>query len=248
VDRLSAGTCRLDDRASRLGVFGMTNADEVMLAPLASWTRHTGTSHFVSQLLLGDEIRDWSTSGDTYSFFPYTEDLQLVSLDDVGPLARWLWPSRTTMGNRATFSKGTYFTDGRPWYEWHQLTADPDGHRWFIPFAFVATHNHFVLDRGGKVFKQSAPVIKLPEGAGEWRLRELAEKAGFPCGLWTSLRSPFLELPELQKPELVVAPSAATPTTTLTPTASRTPTAPEVAAPKKQKPQQPNKQPVATDH
>ena len=36
-----------------------------------------------------------------------------------------------------------------------------------IAFAFVATHNHFVLDRGGKVFKQSAPVIKLPEGATE---------------------------------------------------------------------------------
>ena len=28
-------------------------------------------------------------------------------------------------------------------------------------FAFVATHNHFVLDRGGKVFNRSAPVIKL---------------------------------------------------------------------------------------
>jgi hypothetical protein len=28
-------------------------------------------------------------------------------------------------------------------------------------------HNHFVLDRGGKVFKQTAPVIKLPAGAGE---------------------------------------------------------------------------------
>lgn len=34
-----------------------------------------------------------------------------------------------------------------------------------IAFAFVATHNHFVLDRGGKVFNRSAPVIKLPEGA-----------------------------------------------------------------------------------
>jgi hypothetical protein len=33
--------------------------------------------------------------------------------------------------------------------------------------AFVATHNHFVLDRGGKVFKQSAPVIKLSAGATE---------------------------------------------------------------------------------
>ena len=31
----------------------------------------------------------------------------------------------------------------------------------------MATHNHFVLDRGGKVFKQSAPVIKLPESASE---------------------------------------------------------------------------------
>ena len=36
-----------------------------------------------------------------------------------------------------------------------------------ITFAFVATHNHFVLDRGGKVFKQSAPVIKLPADATE---------------------------------------------------------------------------------
>jgi hypothetical protein len=29
----------------------------------------------------------------------------------------------------------------------------------------VATHNHFVLDRGGKVFKQTAPVIKLSQDA-----------------------------------------------------------------------------------
>ena len=36
-----------------------------------------------------------------------------------------------------------------------------------IAFAFVATHNHFVLDRGGKVFKQSAPIIKLPADATE---------------------------------------------------------------------------------
>ena len=36
-----------------------------------------------------------------------------------------------------------------------------------IAFAFVATHNHFVLDRGGKVFNRSAPVIKLPAEATE---------------------------------------------------------------------------------
>ena len=36
-----------------------------------------------------------------------------------------------------------------------------------IAFAFVATHNHFVLDRGGKVFNQSAPIIKLSADATE---------------------------------------------------------------------------------
>lgn len=36
----------------------------------------------------------------------------------------------------------------------------------------------------------------LPEGAPEWKLRELAEDDRFPCGLWTSLHSPFVPLPE----------------------------------------------------
>jgi CelD/BcsL family acetyltransferase involved in cellulose biosynthesis len=36
----------------------------------------------------------------------------------------------------------------------------------------------------------------LPESAPEWQLREIAERAGYPCGLWVSLRSPFLPLPE----------------------------------------------------
>jgi hypothetical protein len=36
-----------------------------------------------------------------------------------------------------------------------------------IGFAFVTTHNHFVLDRGGKVFNGTAPIMKLPPGASE---------------------------------------------------------------------------------
>jgi Acetyltransferase (GNAT) domain len=38
----------------------------------------------------------------------------------------------------------------------------------------------------------------LPHGAPEWMLRDLAEADGFPCGLWTSLRSPYLVLPPKQ--------------------------------------------------
>ena len=36
---------------------------------------------------------------------------------------------------------------------------------------------------------------ELPDGALDWSLREWAEQAGYPCGLWISLRSPYLMLP-----------------------------------------------------
>ncbi len=53
------------------------------------------------------------------------------------------------------FAKLTYFEEGRPWWEWHQMFFEIGcGRRLSIAFAFVATHNHFVLDRGGKVFKR----------------------------------------------------------------------------------------------
>lgn len=39
---------------------------------------------------------------------------------------------------------------------------------------------------------------ELPEGAAEWTLRDLAERAGFPVGRWVSLRSPYLRLPKAE--------------------------------------------------
>lgn len=155
------------DIALRIGVFGMTNADDVMLAPRQAWERRTGSTAWARRIVVGDEIRDWRLDDGDFAFFPYGSELRLARLDDMPLYMRWLWPAKTALGNRATFSKMTYFTEGRPWYEWHQVTNDVGTHPWTITFAFVATHNHFVLDRGGKVFKQTSPVIKLPEGASE---------------------------------------------------------------------------------
>ena len=43
----------------------------------------------------------------------------------------------------------------------------------------------------------------LPHGTAEWTLRDLAERDGLRCGIWTSLHSPYRILPETQKPVLV---------------------------------------------
>jgi hypothetical protein len=56
---------------------------------------------------------------------------------------------------------------GLAWYEWQELYPAKLRTALTLTFGFVATHNHFVLDRGGKVFNRSAPVIKLPKGASE---------------------------------------------------------------------------------
>jgi len=155
----------LGDVAQEMGVFGMTNADEVILAPATAFSRRGVESPFTRAMVLGDLVRDWAVTPTESALFPY-DDQKVVSLERAPGLAAWMWPCRTVLGNRATFSKLTYFQEGRPWWEWHQIALrraiGPT-----IIFAFVATHNHFVFDRGGNVFNRSAPIIKLPRGSSE---------------------------------------------------------------------------------
>lgn len=162
LDFSASGT--LDSIIDLVGVFGMTNAGDVMLVPSAmDFLRHRVEPAVMRPLVIGEKIRDWSFSPLPETLFPY--DPSLVDIAEIPGFEHWVWPFRTTMGNRATFAKLTYFDEGRPWWEWHQVALDRLRIPLSIAFASVATSNHFVLDRGGKVFKQTAPVIKLPEGA-----------------------------------------------------------------------------------
>jgi hypothetical protein len=65
------------------------------------------------------------------------------------------------------FGGKTKIEGGMQWFEYGRLTSDKLRTPLSITFAEVATHNHFVLDRGGKVFNRTAPIIKLPTGATE---------------------------------------------------------------------------------
>lgn len=153
------------DDVVRIGFFGVMGADDAFSVPISDYSSDRFNDDAYAPLIQGDDVRDFAIAPRVRAFFPYDDKHKLIELSAFPSEAKYLWPLRTELGNRATFTKGTYFSDGRPWYEWHQLPADENASPLSIAFAFVATHNHFVLDRGGKVFKQSAPVIKLPEGA-----------------------------------------------------------------------------------
>ena len=77
-----------------------------------------------------------------------------------------LWLFRTLLRQRTVFGK-SLIERGRPWFEYLEHYVSKLQTPLSLAFAFVATHNHFVLDRGGKVFNQSAPIIKLPSNATE---------------------------------------------------------------------------------
>lgn len=166
-DQIESGSSeRLGQIADEMGVFGMTNADESMLAPASAFDRQRVEPNFRRPLIVGDLVRDWSVANTDEVLFPYAEG-KAIALDKAPSLARWLWSTRTTLGNRATFGKSTYFDEGRPWWAWHQVALRRLEAPLTITFAFVSTHNHFALDRGGKVFNRSAPVIKLRAGSSE---------------------------------------------------------------------------------
>jgi hypothetical protein len=158
---------RLSNVCKRVGVFGMTNSDPAMVVDPRTCKKLDLETEAIRRFVVGDEIRDFAIGQGDLSFFPYKGNSQLLSIDELPHCSQFLWPNRTELGNRVTFNKLSYYAEGRPWFEWHQVPRSDDADTPTITFAFVATHNHFVLDRGGKVFNRSAPVIKLPEGATE---------------------------------------------------------------------------------
>jgi hypothetical protein len=158
---------RLGGRVFRIGFFGVLGADDAMISVQNVVSRMDNEARAYRALIEGDMVRDWLVGDGSPAWFPYTENHELIPLEVFPESGRRLWPYRSDLGNRRTFSGATYFAERRPWYEWHQLPKDKNASSFAIAFAFVATHNHFVLDRGRMVFSRSAPVIKMAETATE---------------------------------------------------------------------------------
>jgi hypothetical protein len=149
-----------------IGFFGISAADEIMLADGASFLRRGVECICMRPLISGDEVRDWEARPQLHALFPYDINRLLPLLESPGA-HRWLWPCKGYLGSRVTFSKRTYVEEGRAWWEWHQIALERIKTPLTITFGEVATHNHFVLDLGGNVFNRTAPVIKLPAGTSE---------------------------------------------------------------------------------
>jgi len=156
----------LSARIDAMGFFQDTHADEVFVQPTA-FLKRTRSYRHSRPCIRGDGVRDWTVTVDEGIFFPYDDRIEQWREVAYVPELRWLWPYRTTLWCRSVFGGQTYREVGRPWWDYHQFPRDRARAPFLIAFGEIATHNHFVLDRGGRVFNRTAPVIKLPAGSSE---------------------------------------------------------------------------------
>jgi len=161
----SGAAVRLSQIASEIGITSVTGEDDLYLWPDRQAFTRVGLERS-RQLITGDLIRDWDVAKSLTATWLYDPDFQLQELSSLPKTGQLLWVYRAAIARRKRF--GTPMTErGLTWYEWQELYVAKLRIPPSITFAFVATHNHFVLDRGGKVFNRSAPVIKLKAGATE---------------------------------------------------------------------------------
>ncbi|MEU5629308.1 BREX-2 system adenine-specific DNA-methyltransferase PglX [Streptomyces tendae] len=157
----------------KIGFASFPGQDEVFFLSPAWFRQRPDTSPLRRPLVTGDVVRDWDINASEPALVPYAPDNKPIPYRPETSWGKHLWTMRTQLGSTTGFGGKTRAESDEPWWTWYRWVAERYRTPLSIAFAFVATHNHFVLDRGGKVFKQSAPVIKLPEGASEERHLEL---------------------------------------------------------------------------
>ncbi|MDG9685963.1 BREX-2 system adenine-specific DNA-methyltransferase PglX [Streptomyces sp. DH18] len=161
---------RLGSRTESIGFCGVTREDDAYIVGNASWLRTRLKAGNGKPLVGGTSLRDYCNDGGTNSVFPYRDSDRAAWVHESAE--RLLWPSRTLLKMRRALS-GTQEEQGLTWFEYSSFSRTRYWSPFLIVYGEVSTHNHFVLHRGGKMFKQTAPVIRLPAGAGEEQYLEL---------------------------------------------------------------------------
>lgn len=158
-------TTTLGKASEQIGVSGASGEDELYLLPDES-TRLRLSIEVSRHLVVADGIRDWEISEKVPTIWPYNEKFAVLPINDLPEMGKLFWIARSLIVQRKPFGI-PLLERGMKFYEWQELYTSKLKTPLSILLAEVATHNHFAIDRGGSVFKNTVTVVKLPTGQGE---------------------------------------------------------------------------------
>ncbi|MFI6304496.1 BREX-2 system adenine-specific DNA-methyltransferase PglX [Amycolatopsis thailandensis] len=163
VERInSSAVITISNVANDIGAGAVTREDNAYMVGAGHLRRKGVVSENQRPLVEGTEVRDYLIWDPVVSLWPYSSaDL---SAEATGSTERAVWPYRTQLRGRVAFGK-TQLQRGLKWFEYSMFFKERYRVQPSIAFPFVSTHNHFVLDHGGKIFIRTAPIVKLREGA-----------------------------------------------------------------------------------
>ncbi|MFJ9132588.1 BREX-2 system adenine-specific DNA-methyltransferase PglX [Streptomyces sp. NPDC102256] len=150
-----------------IGFASFPGQDDAFISDPPALRRQGIDATLARPLIIGEVVRDWGVDAVESAIAPYSTDLKVLPYDEASSWGRWLWKVRGHLRSTTDFEGKTQQDQGKPWWAWYRWVPERYRTPLSLTFAFVATHNHFVLDRGGKVFNRSAPVIKLRDGESE---------------------------------------------------------------------------------
>jgi hypothetical protein len=158
--RMEAKHRPIESIAASIGVAVFTLEDAAYVHPADVHARQSVLPEHSRELLEGDRIGDWQEVSSEHVLFPYNPEYRPLKTEE-GAVFRLLWPFRTVIANNKVFGGKTKVESGSRWFEYGRLNIGKLSTPLAIPFALVTTHFRALLDRGGRLFKHSAPIIKL---------------------------------------------------------------------------------------
>jgi hypothetical protein len=159
-------TAPLKHASAQIGFAAITAEDEAFYLPITGCIQRLQIERH-RDVITGNVARDYRATPEITSVWPYGEDLKAAPLEELPQTFKIMWPNRRALQRRKRFGKIIENISSIKWHEYGELYRNKLRTALTIAFGEVATHNHFVLDRGDKVFNRTAPVIKLPENATE---------------------------------------------------------------------------------
>ncbi len=161
----AGGRTKLGQLTTAIGYAAVTGEDDAYVLDPAAARRLALELH--RPIVFGDAVRDYQVRPGLEAVFPYTDTLQVAAGGSFRNGIKFLWPTRRYLQTRRRFSVPVETIPGFTWYEYREFYKQRLLTPLVITFAEVTTHNNFALDRGGKTFRHSAPLVKLRDTALE---------------------------------------------------------------------------------
>ncbi|MFI9462619.1 BREX-2 system adenine-specific DNA-methyltransferase PglX [Streptomyces xiamenensis] len=160
----SAAASTLGARSESIGACAVTREDDAYMVGSGYLRRKRIPAAQQRPIVEGTQVRDYQISNPTISIWPYSNDG--MNADASEETIRAIWPYRRQLQERTAFGK-TQLQRGLSWFEYSMFFANRFGKDLSITVPETTTLNHFSLSRGEKVFKDTAPVIILKDGADD---------------------------------------------------------------------------------